>query len=158
MNKKTIPKGEFKKIVKDSPIPAVDLIIEVKDGILLGKRKNPPLKNRWFVPGGRVYKNEKLKEAVSRIAKKELGIGVNVKEFLGVFEHFYNGSEYPKIDKHYISHAYQVETKENNFSLNQEHKEIKIFKEPKKGFHRYLKDYFKALKKSPKKIEEELFL
>ena len=62
--------------------------------ILLGKRKNPPAKNFFFVPGGRIFKSELKKNAFKRILNNELGFSLkkghyeSVKE-LGCYEHFY---------------------------------------------------------------------
>ena len=44
--------------------------------ILLGKRKNPPAKNFFFVPGGRIFKSELKKHAFKRILKNELGFSL----------------------------------------------------------------------------------
>ena len=58
------------KIIDATPLISIDLIIlNSNDEILLGKRNNRPAKGYWFVPGGRIRKNETLKQALSRIAK-----------------------------------------------------------------------------------------
>jgi len=73
-----IPAKLYKHIVKSIPIPCVDVII-VHDGLfLLLKRNNPPEKGKWFIPGGRVYKDEKLRTAAQRKAYEETGIHCNV--------------------------------------------------------------------------------
>lgn len=57
----------------------------------------------WHFPGGTVLKNEKLEEAVRRVAKDEVGLDVEVKKVLGVLE-FPEGVAYG----HTISIAYLV--------------------------------------------------
>ena len=47
-----LKKEEFLETIKNTPLVAIDLIIENDSGeILLGKRNNNPAKNFWFVPG-----------------------------------------------------------------------------------------------------------
>ena len=41
--------------------------------VLLGLRTNEPAKDRYFVPGGMITKNEQLAEAFARIVKNETG-------------------------------------------------------------------------------------
>ncbi len=66
---------DFIQVVRNAPLVAIDLIIENEDGeILLGYRKNNPAKNTWFVPGGRIFKNENFKTALVRIVKDEIGV------------------------------------------------------------------------------------
>jgi len=65
---------DFMQLVKNAPIFAIDLVVlNEKDQLLLGKRLNAPAKGDWFVPGGRVFKNEALVKAFERITATELG-------------------------------------------------------------------------------------
>jgi len=59
-----------------NPILTVDIIIEVKGGIVLVKRKNPPL--GWAIPGGFVDYGESLEDAAYREAKEETGLDINL--------------------------------------------------------------------------------
>lgn len=60
-----------------NPIPTVDVIIEVTGGIVLIKRKNPPL--GWALPGGFVDYGESLEEAALREAREETGLDIQLK-------------------------------------------------------------------------------
>ena len=61
---------EFLNIIDKTPLVSIDLIIENPQGkILLGKRCNKPAQGYWFVPGGRIQKNETLEQAIRRISK-----------------------------------------------------------------------------------------
>ena len=53
--------------------------------VLLVKRKLPPFKGKWALPGGFVLKNESLETAVERELKEETGISVNYLEQLYTF-------------------------------------------------------------------------
>ena len=60
-----------------NPLPTVDIIIELKDGIVLIERKNPPY--GWAIPGGFVDYGESLEEAALREAFEETSLHVRLK-------------------------------------------------------------------------------
>jgi ADP-ribose pyrophosphatase YjhB (NUDIX family) len=57
-----------------NPIPTVDIIIEISEGIVLIKRKNYP--HGWAIPGGFVDYGESLEDAAARESKEETGLEV----------------------------------------------------------------------------------
>jgi ADP-ribose pyrophosphatase YjhB (NUDIX family) len=59
-----------------SPFPTVDIIIRLKGGIVLIKRKNPPY--GWAIPGGFVDYGETLEAAAVREAREETGLSVRL--------------------------------------------------------------------------------
>ena len=61
-----------------NPLPTVDIIIEVKSGIILIERKNPP--EGWALPGGFVNYGESLETAAIREANEETCLDVNLME------------------------------------------------------------------------------
>jgi len=67
-------KKQILNIIDSTPLVSVDLIIENPNKeILLGKRNNRPAQGFWFVPGGRIDKNEEIAGAIKRISTKEIG-------------------------------------------------------------------------------------
>ncbi|HET6279954.1 MAG TPA: NUDIX hydrolase [Polyangia bacterium] len=66
-----------------SPKPTVDVIIEVDGGIVLIRRKNPPL--GWALPGGFVDAGEWVAEAACREAREETGLDVELTDLLAVY-------------------------------------------------------------------------
>lgn len=60
-----------------SPFLTVDAVIEVDEGIILIKRKNPP--PGWAIPGGFVNYGESLEDAVIREAKEETGLDIKLR-------------------------------------------------------------------------------
>jgi colanic acid biosynthesis protein WcaH len=85
--------------------------------VLLGRRVNRPALGAWFVPGGRIHKDESLSGAFSRIAREELGLenqSQNAACFRGVFEHHYdeNFAGAADISTHYIVLGYMLVLRE----------------------------------------------
>jgi GDP-mannose mannosyl hydrolase len=101
----------FATVVGSTPLVAIDLLVVNEDNeLLLGKRLNRPAKDIWFVPGGRVLKNEPLEQTFKRITLAELGneIDLGQAKLLGLFEHFYEDSVFGEhINTHYVIAAHQ---------------------------------------------------
>lgn len=107
-----IDKESFLKVVESTPFVSIDLVIRNDQGqILLGFRRNRPAQNYWFVPGGRICKNEKVQDALQRIASNELGINAPPGRLLGVFDHIYDDNFYgvAGIGTHYVVCAYECQ-------------------------------------------------
>ena len=66
-----------------NPLPTVDIIIELADGIVLIKRKNPPF--GWALPGGFVDYGESLEAAAIREAREETSLDVRLVSQLGAY-------------------------------------------------------------------------
>ena len=104
---------DFARVIRLTPLVAIDIIVRSPDGrVLLGRRNNEPAKGCFFVPGGRITKNETLAAAFKRISLAELGVEKKMEEarFLGVYEHFYstNNLEQAGFGTHYVTLAYEV--------------------------------------------------
>lgn len=101
---------DFKTIVKSTPLVSIDLIVRDREGnVLLGKRTNRPAQGFWFVPGGRVLKDESFDNAFKRLIKEELGLDNVESNFKGIYQHFYddNFSE-DDFSTHYLVLAYEI--------------------------------------------------
>ncbi len=87
-----------------NPFPTVDIIIEVKEGIVLIQRKNPPY--GWAIPGGFVDYGETLEEAAVREAEEETCLDVELISHLGAYSD-------PERDprQHTISYVYVAQAK-----------------------------------------------
>jgi ADP-ribose pyrophosphatase YjhB (NUDIX family) len=58
-----------------NPIPTADIIVRVGDGVVLIKRKNPPL--GWAIPGGFIDYGESAEQAAIREAREETSLEVS---------------------------------------------------------------------------------
>lgn len=81
-----IPEEVYREITPRMPIPCVDLIIWHKGKVLLVWRSLPPAQNKWWVLGGRQKFWETREEAVMRLAKKEVGLDVEIIKYVGHVE------------------------------------------------------------------------
>lgn len=106
-------KTQFLDIIELTPLVSIDLIIENDAGeILLGKRTNKPAQGFWFVPGGRIRKNERLSEAFQRITVNELGVNMDFDQatLLGAYDHIYQDNAFSKegVNTHYVALGYKI--------------------------------------------------
>lgn len=118
----------FQNIIQNTPLVSIDLIIKnAQNQVLLGRRNNRPAQGYWFVPGGRIRKNETLAQAFKRLTCAELNEEFLLDNacFLGVFEHLYPDSVFDsEISTHYIALGYQliVDISFNTLPVDQHHK------------------------------------
>jgi colanic acid biosynthesis protein WcaH len=97
---------DFALVVDSTPLVSIDLLIRNEKGeVLLGSRRNRPAQDFWFVPGGRIRKNEALQDAVRRIAQAELGVGLERWELQGAYDHIYEDNALGRvgINTHYVA-------------------------------------------------------
>lgn len=138
--------SEFQKLVSSAPLVSIDIVVKNSDGeSLLGMRTSGPAKDFWFVPGGRIRKDEKIEEAFRRICDDELGGKMEIAdaEFLGFFEHFYDDSSFSeKISTHYVVLAFLIIMKKpREFFPNYQHEEFRWFTEEMISSEEMVHDY-----------------
>ena len=117
MSEPLLSPSSFLEVVRSTPLVSIDLILRNPAGeVLLGQRINQPARGYWFVPGGRIRKNERLAEAFRRLAREEVGQALELSDarFLGVFEHFYdtNFAGAAGVSTHYVVLGYQIQLAE----------------------------------------------
>jgi len=75
----------WNQVKKNMSIPCVDIILENRrEEVLFGWRLIEPYSNVWALPGGRIFKGEKLQSAASRILS-EYGLSATNFSLVGVF-------------------------------------------------------------------------
>jgi GDP-mannose mannosyl hydrolase len=104
---------EFENVIRLTPLVAIDVVVHSsEDRVLVGRRLYEPAKDLFFVPGGRITKNETLAAAFRRITREELGteFALEHAKFLGVNEHMYSTNRFSKkgFGTHYITLAYEI--------------------------------------------------
>ena len=133
INANYLDNEKFLEVIDRVPLVSLDLIInDSQNRILMGKRTNAPAKGKWFVPGGRIYKNETLDCAFERICLAEIGIrhSLNQAKLVGAFTHIYNTNifEAQGVSTHYVVLGYQfnMDTK-ISLEKNEQHAHFKWF-------------------------------
>lgn len=129
MSQQPLPFGQFMAVVEHAPLVSIDLLVFNPQGqVLLGWRNNRPASGHWFVPGGRVLKDERLDDAFMRLTNVELGIALprQQAQWQGVYEHFYsdNAGGEAGFGTHYVVLAYRIyiaDTELENLPLGNQH-------------------------------------
>lgn len=119
-----LPAETFEAIVDAAPLVSIDLVVRDQNGlVLLGRRNNRPAQGYWFVPGGRIRKNESLESAFTRLTKDEIGIESEIcsATYLGLYEHFYDDSIFTEAGKlvstHYVVNGFEIVVDSADMSL-----------------------------------------
>jgi colanic acid biosynthesis protein WcaH len=148
-----LDKDTFSTVINNTPLVSIDLIVKnSEEKVLLGKRVNQPAKGYWFVPGGRIYKDERLDAAFSRTVKDEIGLKLKREEaeFYGLYEHFYDNNVFnDAFSTHYVVLAHKIIT-DDVLTLNNQHTEYRWFNIAEllqdETVHSNTKDYFREVK------------
>jgi colanic acid biosynthesis protein WcaH len=88
---------EYENMLDKLPICCIDIILKNKKGdFLILKRSNEPAKEKWWIPGGRIYKNENFEIAAKRKIKEETGLDSFNFKTLGVVETIFDTGPFGK--------------------------------------------------------------
>ena len=143
----------FLEIIEATPLVSIDLIIRnPSEKVLLGKRINRPAKGYWFVPGGRMIKNETIVHALKRISKIEMGqdLSTEAHSLLGAYDHIYedNFLNVDGINTHYVVLAFSILLQQEiDLNPDEQHSDLqwweidKLLKDP--TVHHNTKAYFR---------------
>jgi colanic acid biosynthesis protein WcaH len=148
--------ARFLEVVDRTPLVSIDLVVvDPNQRVLCGRRVNQPARGYWFVPGGRIRKDELLDDAFERIASVELGGGPWLRadaSLLGVFDHLYdtNFADAPDITTHYVVLAHRIDVEVRVDPPEDQHSEYRWLSEvdARSGdalVHRNTLEYFKYL-------------
>ncbi|MGE6567063.1 GDP-mannose mannosyl hydrolase [Shewanella vesiculosa] len=138
-----LDKQTFTTVIASTPLVSIDLVVINHLGqALLGKRLNKPAKDFWFVPGGRIVKNELLADAFKRLTRDELGTEFSISQasLLGPYDHFYDDcvfsadlvstdSDGDYVSTHYVAIAYVLKLTHEltDLPLNIQHAQYQWF-------------------------------
>ncbi|HKJ15485.1 MAG: GDP-mannose mannosyl hydrolase [Desulfobulbales bacterium] len=148
-----IDKKHVLEIIEATPLVSIDLVIRnPSNKVLLGKRNNRPAMGYWFVPGGRIFKNETINQALKRISEVELGQDLSTKapSLLGAYDHIYedNFLNVKGINTHYVVLAFVIALQQEiEVKSDEQHTELKWWEIDKllqdQTVHQNTKVYFR---------------
>ncbi|MEK7546606.1 MAG: NUDIX domain-containing protein [Patescibacteria group bacterium] len=142
--RKKIPDKIYREIRRVFPIVCVDVVITNGKKFLLAKRTNQPEKNKWWIPGGRILKNELLKDAAFRVLKQETGLRGKTAKFLVFDELFHSPGYFPGATAHNIAFVFKMNISGNKkFNLDSQNSEAKWFSKIEPSWHPYVKRFLK---------------
>lgn len=134
---------DFREIYEKVPRLCVDIVIKNEDGVLLSMRSIKPYNGMWHIPGGTVYKEEKLEEAAIRIAKKETGLDVDLGKYLGYIEYL-NEKRFGGYG-HSFSVMLEAVSIGGELKSDENSKELKYFKELPENLIKEQRDFLTNL-------------
>ncbi|MGD1804984.1 NUDIX hydrolase [Dapis sp. BLCC M126] len=85
--KKPFSPEEFKLLYSQVPRLVVEVVVKTETGVVLTLRKDAAWNNLWHIPGGTVFYQEYIEDAIQRIAEEELNITVTKQQLLGYLEY-----------------------------------------------------------------------
>lgn len=69
----------------EGPTLATDAVVDLGGEVVLIRRGRDPFEGRWALPGGFVELDERVEEACAREVLEETGLGVEIRDLLGVY-------------------------------------------------------------------------
>jgi colanic acid biosynthesis protein WcaH len=150
-----LDKSTFTTVIDSTPLVSIDLVVLDSEGnALLGERLNRPAQGYWFVPGGRITKNESLADAFNRLTLDELGEAFSISDaqLLGSYDHFYDDYVFgDEVSTHYVAIAYVLRLTQplSKLPMDIQHGDYRWFSKDEllssKSVHQHSKWYFEAL-------------
>ena len=128
-----IPQNEYNKILAQMPIVCVDIAIVYHSKILLIRRNEQPAKGEWWLPGGRLFKNESLESCAFRKAGVETGMLGKVGKMI-----HYQSTVFDTV--HSVNFCYMFHADNSNVRLDNTASEFKWIDNISELYHPYIKE------------------
>jgi ADP-ribose pyrophosphatase YjhB (NUDIX family) len=91
----------MKREYPDRPLVGIGAVVIDHARVLLIKRRHPPLRGEWSIPGGVLELAETVRDAAVREVHEETGLRVEPGELLGVFDRVIRDDE-GRVRYHYV--------------------------------------------------------
>ena len=87
-----VPERVYKTFLENMPIFCIDFLINCDNEFLLLKRNEEPLKGVFWMPGGRLHKNETIENFLIRVQSREIGRFFKNYNLIGFSNYFFKYS------------------------------------------------------------------
>jgi ADP-ribose pyrophosphatase YjhB (NUDIX family) len=137
---------DYAKAHEHLVIPAHDVFVQYREGVLLVTRDNVPAKGERFPLGGRLIKGYRMEDSLRLMAKKESNLDLLDIRELGHCEHFWRTDPFGHgRGTQHIVHVFFARGS-GVLSLDELHKDPKIvtpdkYSELRGSLHRYVRDF-----------------
>ncbi len=135
-----IPLEQYKEFHRLMPIACIDIVLVQNDSFLLVKRKNAPVQGKWWLPGGRILRDERFADAAERKALQETGLRVQDLKLLGVDETFFTDGPFGK-STHTINIIFQGTAKSERVTIDDQSEEYHWFDHINETWDPYIKKF-----------------
>lgn len=140
---------KYREILDITPVCTVDVLFFNKDKTktLLFKRVNEPMKGIYFSIGGRLLKNESLKDGAVRQAFREIGIQIARENLIsgGTQEEFHPTSIFDGVSYHAVGVFYGYVLDNADITLDNQHSDYQWFHVSDETIHPLIKSKIKIL-------------
>ena len=140
---KVLDSSLYRIIHQNMPINCVDVVLKTTDrGFLMIKRKEEPAKDQWWLPGGRVLRNESLVSAAKRKVLEETNLRIkSLDKIVNGYELLFRGDPFDHGGgTHSICTCYSAEVKDlSSLKMDECHSESKVFSHYISEWHPYLR-------------------
>lgn len=117
-----IQKKIYDKVKKLLPILCVDCLVIRENKCLLLHRLKHPAKNKWWFPGGRVFKNELIKDAAERKISSETNLDAKFKKVISIEETIFSSKKNINDNIHTVNVCCLLVSKNfNNIKIDSDH-------------------------------------
>jgi colanic acid biosynthesis protein WcaH len=136
----------YKAIVDCSVVATVDIIfIDSAKRVLLWLRNNAPLKWAYYLPWGRINKNESIVDAAKRKAQQELGLVLDISKlrFVWVYDDIFLDSAFDWISAHCLPCTFVYSLSQNDIdaiAFDSQHSDFHFFEYTDDLLHPFLKN------------------
>ena len=133
-----IPQDQYKYILENIPIACVDVCIICDKGVLLVKRNTEPCMGMYWIPGGRIFKGEMLRDCAKRKCVEEVGLDCTIGPIVHTDETVFETGPFD-IKVHSINVCFLAVPHHLNIKLDQYSSEYKWINTIDDTFHPYVK-------------------
>lgn len=135
----------YNQILTNIPVACVDAVIIEDGAALLVKRKDKPVQGEWWVPGGRIVKNEMMRDTVYRKTIEEVGLMCSVGPIIYTAETIFpdgpNDIPVHTINTVFLLHVHH--SSRTAIKLDSHHSDFRWVKKIDENLHPYIKECFK---------------